>query len=113
MYRMSVCRWQSQNLDNLLCLRPVVLFTKDFAYPSCRTLTKLESMDLDLLEDSAGQPKPNAQAGDWLNLVFASKVSRGRSKSSSRKFSESYSGGRDECDGHVLVLTVLNVSSAE
>jgi len=56
----------------------------------------LESMDLDLLEDSAGQPKPNAQAGDWLNLVFASKVSRGRSKSSSRKFSESYSGGRDE-----------------
>ena len=27
-------------MDNLLCLRPVVLFTKDFACSSCRTLTK-------------------------------------------------------------------------
>ena len=35
----------------------------------------LESMDLDLLEDNAVQPKFNAQAGDWLNLVLASKMS--------------------------------------
>merc|ERR1711936_552766 len=36
----------------------------------------LESMDLDLLEDNSGQPKFNAQAGDWLNLVLASKTSK-------------------------------------
>jgi len=36
----------------------------------------LESMDLDLLEDNAVQPKPSAQAGDWLNLVLASKMSK-------------------------------------
>ena len=40
MYRLCVCRSWSHNLDNLLCLRPVVLFTKDFACSSYRTLTK-------------------------------------------------------------------------
>ena len=40
MYRPCLCRICRQNLDNLLCLRPVVLFTKDFACSSCRTLTK-------------------------------------------------------------------------
>ena len=31
-----MCRIYRQNLDNLLCSRPVVLFTKDLAYSSCR-----------------------------------------------------------------------------
>ena len=34
--RMRVCRRYTQNMDNLLCLRPVVLFTKDFACSSYR-----------------------------------------------------------------------------
>eukprot|EP00090_Calanus_glacialis_P039865 TRINITY_DN6942_c0_g1_i1.p1 TRINITY_DN6942_c0_g1~~TRINITY_DN6942_c0_g1_i1.p1 ORF type:complete len:1224 (+),score=288.91 TRINITY_DN6942_c0_g1_i1:40-3711(+) len=57
----------------------------------------LESMDLDLLEEGPTQSKPSTQAGDWLNLVMASKMSRrGSSHSqSSRKVSESYSNVMD------------------
>ena len=41
-YRQCVCRRWRHNLDNLLCLRPVVLFTKDFAYSSYRTSSNLK-----------------------------------------------------------------------
>jgi len=58
----------------------------------------LESMDLDLLEEGPTQSKPSTQAGDWLNLVMASKTARQGSsppQSSSRKVSESYSNVMD------------------
>jgi len=61
--------------------------------------TGLESMDLDLLEEGPVQPKLSTQAGDWLNLVLASKMSRRGSsptQSDTRKISESYSVGKEE-----------------
>eukprot|EP00092_Neocalanus_flemingeri_P001329 GFUD01001420.1.p1 GENE.GFUD01001420.1~~GFUD01001420.1.p1 ORF type:complete len:1228 (+),score=271.17 GFUD01001420.1:445-4128(+) len=36
----------------------------------------LESMDLDLLDEGPIQQKSSTQAGDWLNLVLASKMAR-------------------------------------
>ena len=40
------CRICRQNLDNLLCLRPVVLFTKYFACSSCRLSSVFKFINL-------------------------------------------------------------------
>ena len=47
--QMCVCRVQRQNMDNLLCLRPVVLFTKDFAYSSYRLSSEIKLVKLSLI----------------------------------------------------------------